>query len=70
MKKYAWKEKFAFLSSLEGYVSPKISMETILLYFEVIRHGFYDTPNITEQVNRKPELLKELIQLMTYGLNG
>jgi AcrR family transcriptional regulator len=54
----------------EGFISPKISMETILLYFEVIRHGFYDSPNITEQVNRKPEMLKELIQLMTYGLNG
>ena len=54
----------------QGYISPKISMETIVLYFEIIRHGFYDTPNVTEQVNKKPELLKELIQLMTYGLNG
>jgi AcrR family transcriptional regulator len=54
----------------QGYISPKISTETILLYFEIIRHGFYDTTNVTEQVNRKPELLKELIQLMTYGLNG
>lgn len=54
----------------QGYITPKISMETILLYFEIIRHGFYDIPNVSEQVNRKPELLKELIQLMTYGLNG
>ena len=54
----------------QGYISPKISMETILLYFEIIRHGFYDIPNVTEQVNRKPELLTELIHLMTYGLNG
>jgi AcrR family transcriptional regulator len=54
----------------QGYITPKISMESILLYFEIIRHGFYDTPNVSEQVNRKPELLKELIQLMTYGLNG
>ena len=54
----------------QGYISREISMETILLYFEIIRQGFYDIPNVTEQVNRKPELLKELIQLMTYGLNG
>lgn len=54
----------------QGYITPKISMETILLYFEIIRHGFYDTDKVSEQVNKKPELLKELIQLMTYGLNG
>lgn len=54
----------------EGYITPKISRESILLYFEILRHGFYDMPDVTEQVDRKPELLKELIQLMTYGLNG
>ena len=54
----------------QGYITPKISRESILLYFEILRHGFYDMPNVSEQVNRNPELLKELIQLMTYGLNG
>lgn len=54
----------------QGYISPKISMETILLYLEIIRRGFYDIPDIVAQTHRKPELLKELIQLMTYGLNG
>jgi AcrR family transcriptional regulator len=54
----------------QGYISPKISMETILLYFEIIRHGFWDMPDIYEQVKRKPGLFKELIEIMTYGLNG
>lgn len=54
----------------QGYISPNISMETILMYFEIVRHGFWDAPEIYEQVNRKPGLLKELIALMAYGLNG
>ena len=54
----------------QGYISTKISTETILLYFEIIRRGFFEMPDIVAQTQRKPELLKELIQLMTYGLNG
>lgn len=54
----------------QGYISPNISMETILLYFEIVRHGLWDVPDIYEQVNKKPGLLKELIALITYGLNG
>jgi hypothetical protein len=54
----------------QGYITPKISTEAILLYLDIIRHGFYGTPDIPEQVSKKPELLKELIQIITYGLNG
>lgn len=54
----------------QGYISSKISTETILLYFEIMRRGFFDMPDIVARTQRKPKLLKELIQLMTYGLNG
>ena len=54
----------------QGFISPEFSMETILLYLEVIRRGFYNMPDITERTGKNPGLLKELIQLMTYGLNG
>jgi AcrR family transcriptional regulator len=54
----------------QGYITPKISTKAILLYLDIIRHGFYGTPDIPEQVSKKPELLKELIQIITYGLNG
>jgi AcrR family transcriptional regulator len=54
----------------EGYISSKFTLDTLMLYFEIIRRGFYDMPNVDEISRRNPEMLKELIQLMTYGLNG
>ena len=54
----------------QGYISSEFSMETIIFYFEIIRRGFYNMPDITERTGRNPEILKELIRLMTYGLNG
>jgi AcrR family transcriptional regulator len=54
----------------QGYIDPKFSLETIMYYFEIIRRGFFATPDISERAERNPALLKELIELMTYGLNG
>jgi AcrR family transcriptional regulator len=54
----------------QGYIDPKLSADTIMFYFEIIRRGFYAIPNLSEQTERNPGLLKELIQLITYGLNG
>jgi AcrR family transcriptional regulator len=54
----------------QGYIDRRFSLETILFYLEIIRRGFFDMPDMSERTERNPALLKELIELMTYGLNG
>ena len=54
----------------QGYIDRRFSLETIMYYFEIIRRGFFSSPEISEQAERKPALTKGLIELMTYGLNG
>jgi AcrR family transcriptional regulator len=54
----------------QGYIDPKFSVDTILFYFEVLRRGFFAIPDTTEYTKRNPDLFKELIELVTYGLNG
>jgi AcrR family transcriptional regulator len=54
----------------QGYIDPRFSMETIMTYFEIIRRGFFAMPELPEQTRHNPAMIKELIELMTYGLNG
>lgn len=54
----------------KGYIDPRFSLNTIMTYFDIIRRGFFATPGIQEQAKSNPAMIKELIELMTYGLNG
>jgi len=54
----------------EGYIDARFSIETIMLYLEIVRRGFYANPEMADRISEDPTLMKELIQLMTYGLNG
>jgi AcrR family transcriptional regulator len=54
----------------QGYIDRRFSLETILYYFEIIRRGFFSSPEISERAERDPALIKGIIELMTYGLNG
>ena len=54
----------------QGDIDRRFSLDTILYYIEIIRRGFFSTPEISERAERNPALMKGLIELMTYGLNG
>ena len=54
----------------QGYIDKRFSIDTILFYFEVMRRGFFAMPDSSEYMKRNPDLCKELVELMTYGLNG
>lgn len=54
----------------EGHIDRRFSLETIMYYLEIIRRGFFSTPEISEKAAGNPALAKELVELMTYGLNG
>lgn len=54
----------------QGHVDRRFPLETIMYYIEIVRRGFFSTPEISEQAERDPSLVKGLIELMTYGLNG
>jgi len=53
-----------------NYVNSRFSLPGILLYFEILRRGFFDLPDFSERVQKNPGLIKEIIELVTYGLNG
>jgi AcrR family transcriptional regulator len=54
----------------QGNIDRKFSLEAIMVYFEILRQGFFNTPELSERAQNNPGLMKELIRLMTYGLNG
>ncbi len=54
----------------QGYISPELSQEAILTYFEIIRQGMYNSPHIRAKLENNPKLTRELISAFTYGLNG
>ena len=54
----------------QGYIDKRFSIDTILFYFEVMRRGFFAMPDSSEYTKRNPDLFKELVELITYGLNG
>ena len=54
----------------QGYISPDISQEAILTYYEIFRQGMYNSPHIQANLEHNPKLIRELISVFTYGLNG
>lgn len=54
----------------EGYINPSLSDEAILVYFEILRKGVQAGFNIPAKMERNPQLLRELMSLFVYGLNG
>ncbi len=53
----------------QGYISPDLSQEAILTYYEIIRLGMYNSPHIQARMEQNPKLIRELISVFTYGLN-
>ena len=54
----------------EGYIDRRFSVDTILAYLEIVRRGIFSMPEISERAEKNPALMKQLIELVTYGLNG
>lgn len=54
----------------QGYIDGKFSTDVIMVFFEVFRQGLFNSPEIAERTQSDPALMKQLIDLMTYGLNG
>jgi hypothetical protein len=54
----------------EGVISTEISQEAVLLYFDVIRQGIFRSSSLSESLEHRPGLVKEIMSLFTYGLNG
>ncbi len=53
-----------------GCIDPGLSDEAILVYFEILRKGIQAGFNIPAKMERNPQLLRELMSLWVYGLNG
>jgi AcrR family transcriptional regulator len=54
----------------EGYVDPKLSNETLLLYLELIRKGAMASPELLAQIEPDVEVYRKLNSLFIYGLVG
>ena len=53
----------------ENYISPELSDEAISAYFDILRCGIR-TSTSGPLLEHNPNLVRDLIFLMTYGLNG
>ncbi|NIO10208.1 MAG: TetR family transcriptional regulator, partial [Deltaproteobacteria bacterium] len=54
----------------QGYISPHLSQEAILTYYEIFRQGMFNSPKVQAKLEKNPKLARELISVFTYGLNG
>lgn len=54
----------------QGYISPEISKEAILLYCEILRRGIFNIPDFSVQIQDRPDITREIISIAVYGLNG
>jgi AcrR family transcriptional regulator len=54
----------------QGYISPELSKEAILLYTEILRRGIFAIPDFSEKTKSNPYITREIISLAVYGLNG
>jgi AcrR family transcriptional regulator len=54
----------------QGYIHKKYSADTIMLYFEVVRRGLSSIPDISQRMAQGPNMSKDIVDIMTYGLNG
>jgi len=54
----------------QGYISTDLSREAILTYYEIFRQGMFNSPHVQAKLEQNPKLVRELISVFTYGLNG
>ena len=54
----------------QGAINPEISNEALQIYFEVIRKGIAASSVMQLDMAQHPQLARDLIRVMTYGLNG
>ncbi len=54
----------------QGYIDPQLSQEAILVYFEIWRKGIYASSGLPVNIAHNAKLVRELMSLFTYGLNG
>ncbi|MEW6141918.1 MAG: TetR/AcrR family transcriptional regulator [Chloroflexota bacterium] len=51
----------------EGYIKADISFEAFMLYWEIMRRGFYSSRDILAQLSNNPGLMRELQTIFIYG---
>jgi len=54
----------------EGYVSSELSQETLVIFLELFRNGIAASTRLFENMESYPRLVRELNQLILYGLIG
>ena len=54
----------------QGYISTDLSREAILTYYEIFRQGMFNSPHVQAKLEGNPKLIRELVSVFTYGLNG
>ena len=54
----------------EGYVNAQISQEILMMYLKVVSDGFTANPELTTEMARNPESVRELNQILLYGMLG
>lgn len=51
----------------EGYIKADISFEAFMLYWEIMRRGFYSSHDIIARLSDNPQLMRELQTIFIYG---
>lgn len=54
----------------EGYVNAQTSQEVLMMYLKVVSDGFAANPELTAEIARNPESIRELNQILLYGMLG
>ena len=54
----------------EGYVNVQTSPEVLMMYLKIIRDGFAASPELTAEIAKNPESVRELTQIILYGMLG
>jgi len=51
----------------QGYIRADISFEAFMLYYEVLRRGFYASQDLVARLSASPQLMRELQSIFVYG---
>ncbi|HSW58556.1 MAG TPA: TetR/AcrR family transcriptional regulator [Dehalococcoidales bacterium] len=51
----------------QGYISPEMDQNALLLYLDIIRAGFNSRPDLSGEIIRNPELVQSLSKIIFYG---
>jgi len=54
----------------QGYISPDLSTEALLLYLEIIRKGVTTSSYMTLNTANNPKIMRDLVTLISYGFHG